>query len=213
MFSLLYSLYIKLSVQIETFLCGWMATIMRMKRPDKEDEDEKKKFSKKSLYLMNMSNGLSYGQSSKSLLANVLNTSDDFGVLKSNKIKSKIVNNRINGFNSHCPNGQPYLKRENSGLSQSIYECSNEVALTANKNDYSTLKRSLNAILKELRCMTQKLKDDEEEEEQSLNWKFAAMVIDRLCMYFFLIATFISTASILFTSSNLYKSSDPDPKF
>jgi nicotinic acetylcholine receptor len=71
----------------------------------------------------------------------------------------------------------------------------------------------LNAILKELRCMTQKLKDDEEEEEQSLNWKFAAMVIDRLCMYFFAIATFISTALILFTSSNLYKSSDPDPKF
>ena len=184
-----------------------------MKRPDKEDEDVKKKFSKKALYPMNMPNGLSYGQSSKSLLANVLNTVDDFGVLKGNKIKSKAVNNRNNGFYSDCPNGQPYLKRENSGLSQSIYECSNEVSLGANKNDFSTLKRSLNAILKELRCMTQKLKDDEEEEEQSLNWKFAAMVIDRLCMYFFLIATFISTASILFTSSNLYKSSDPDPKF
>ncbi len=188
-----------------------MATILRMKRPSKDD-NEKKKPSKKALYPSNSANDLNE-LSSKSLLANVLDINDDFGVLKNNKIKSKILNDQINSIYSQYPNGQPYLRRENSGLSQSTYEYSTEGAFTNSKNDISSLRRSLNAILKELRCMTQKLKDDEEEEEQSLNWKFAAMVIDRLCMYFFAIATFISTALILFTSSNLYKSSDPDPKF
>ena len=188
-----------------------MATIMRMKRPSK-DEGEKKKTSKKHLYPTNSSNDLNE-LSSKSLLANVLDINDDFGVLKNNKIKSKILNDQINNIYSQYPTNQPYLRRENSGLSQSTYDYSVEGAFSNSKNDISSLRRSLNAILKELRCMTQKLKDDEEEEEQSLNWKFAAMVIDRLCMYFFAFATFVSTALILFTSSNLYKSSDPHPKF
>ena len=64
------------------------------------------------------------------------------------------------------PNGKIYLRRENSTFSQSALENTVE----ENKNDISSLRRNLNAILKELRCMTRKLKDDEEEEEESLNW-------------------------------------------
>ena len=58
------------------------------------------------------------------------------------------------------------MRRENSTFSQSALENTVE----ENKNDISSLRRNLNAILKELRCMTRKLKDDEEEEEESLNW-------------------------------------------
>jgi hypothetical protein len=145
-----------------------MATILRMKRPNK-DEGTKKKSSKKALYPANSANDLNE-LSSKSLLANVLDINDDFGVLKNNKLKSKILNDQINNIYSQYPNGQPYLRRENSGLSQSTYEYSGDGAFSSNKNEISSLRRSLNAILKELRCMTQKLKDDEEEEEQSLNW-------------------------------------------
>ena len=145
-----------------------MATILRMKRQNK-DEGTKKKPSKKALYPANSANDLNE-LSSKSLLANVLDINDDFGVLKNNKLKSKILNDQINNIYSQYPNGQPYLRRENSGLSQSTYEYSGDGAFSSNKNEISSLRRSLNAILKELRCMTQKLKDDEEEEEQSLNW-------------------------------------------
>ena len=142
-----------------------MACILGMKRPDKDDED-KKKISKKVLYPAISSSDLNE-LSSKSLLANVLNTNDSFGVLKNNKIKSKILNDKINSIYSQYTNGLPYLRRENSGLSQSTYDYSGD---GGSKNDISVLKRSLNLILKELRCMTQKLKDDEEEEEQELNW-------------------------------------------
>jgi hypothetical protein len=97
-----------------------------------------------------------------------------------------------------------YLKNE--------YDNSSNM-LTSNKNEFFVLKYNLESILNELRSMTQRLKDGDEEEEQSLNWKFAAMVIDKCCMYFFALATFISTALILFSSPNLYRSSDPDPIF
>ena len=70
------------------------------------------------------------------------------------------------------------------------------------------LSKDLNFILQELRCITQKIKKDEYEEEKSLDWKFAAMVIDRLCMVLFYLATFISTCLILLTSKNFFKSSD-----
>ena len=45
-----------------------------------------------------------------------------------------------------------------------------------NKNEFHILKFGLESILKELKCITQKLKDDQDEEESSLDWKFAAMV-------------------------------------
>jgi len=196
--------------KIEKFLCGWMATIMRMKRPSKCDDEMKR--SSKDFYLSNSLSELN-GFSSKSLLANALNINDDFGVIKKSKMKSKVLNNKLNNSYFQFPNIQPYLKRDNYENNQSVYEYSTEGALAASKNDFSSLRRNLNAILKEVRCMTQKLKENEEEEEHSLNWKFAAMVIDRLCMYFFTVATFISTALILFTSNNLYNSSDPHPKY
>ena len=68
----------------------------------------------------------------------------------------------------------------------------------------------MKSILKELRCITNKIKRDEYEEEKSLDWKFAAMVIDRLCMILFYLATFITTCLILLTSKSFYKKSDPD---
>jgi nicotinic acetylcholine receptor, invertebrate len=82
-----------------------------------------------------------------------------------------------------------------------------------NRNEMYLLKFAIESVLKELKSITQKLRDDQLEEEESLDWKFAAMVIDRICMYFFAIATFFSTSIILLTSPNLYRSSDPDPIF
>jgi hypothetical protein len=54
-----------------------------------------------------------------------------------------------------------------------------------NRTEISVLKFGLQSILKELKCITQKLKDDQKEEEQSLDWKFAAMVRFYYLMHFF----------------------------
>ncbi len=77
-------------------------------------------------------------------------------------------------------------------------------------NETTVLSNHMKSILKELRCITHKIKRDEYEEEKSLDWKFAAMVIDRLCMILFYLATFVTTCLILLTSKSFYKRSDPD---
>jgi hypothetical protein len=111
------------------------------------------------------------------------------------------------------------MKRENSGLGPTNYEMvtssTNDASFlgSLSKTEIGSLKRSLGSILKEIRQITQKIKDDEEDESKELNWKFAAMVIDRLCLLIFTICTLTSTISILMTSKNFFMPSDPDPKF
>ena len=200
-------------------ICGYLATILRMQKPNKKPK--KKDYKKEMILSANSTNDLNE-LSSKSLLANVLDINDDFGVINktsyfnkfsNNRSNPKIPNEQMNGLYSPYQNNQAYLRRENSSLSQSVFDNSNDTYSTKDKNDVLSLRKNLNLILKELRVITNKLKDDEEDEQKSLNWKFAAMVIDRLCMFIFAIATFISTVLILFTSNNFFKSSDPDERF
>jgi hypothetical protein len=158
--------------------------------------------------------------SSKSLLANVLDINDNFGVItksshfsRNNKSKSKILNDQLTNYASQHHNYHN-LKRENSSLSQTTFDNTDVyISSGSSKSDVTSLRRNLNLILKELRTITTKIKDDEEDEEKALMWKFAAMVIDRLCMVFFAIATSLSTAVILLTSKNFFMPSDPSPIF
>ena len=71
--------------------------------------------------------------------------------------------------------------------------------------EFNMLKRELKLIAKEIRKITKKLELDENTDSLELDWKFVGMVLDRLCLFTFGIITFISTLTILFTSSNFFK--------
>lgn len=58
----------------------------------------------------------------------------------------------------------------------------------------------LGEILAELRRINAKLEKDEEAKESCNDWKFAAMVIDRLCLFVFTTFTVVSTFAILFSA-------------
>lgn len=111
--------------------------------------------------------------SSKSLLANVIdeNTNeyvidDDFGVIYGkNKVKSSFISSQQTSFDS-----------------------------AIHQDEYIPLKYELNLILLEIRKISNKLKEDEDETQQELEWKFAAMVLDKLCLYVFCILTIICTS-------------------
>ena len=162
---------------------------------------------------MHTSNEMANELSSKSLLANVLDINDDWiGINKKKEqeqqqiaqspqqhIKQKKSNN------SKLNNGS--LMRDNSSVSQSGTD--NSEPINGYMSNKDMLRKCLTAILKELRSITQKLKEDEDDEGKALDWKFAAMVIDRLCMVVFTVATLLSTVLILFTSKNIFKPSDP----
>ena len=73
-------------------------------------------------------------------------------------------------------------------------------------NTYSNsqpLQRELNLILKEIKVITDKIKDDEESASIEADWKFAAMVLDRLCLVFFTVFTIIATLAVLATAPHV----------
>ena len=64
--------------------------------------------------------------------------------------------------------------------------------------------KELRGILKELRFLTDKVKDDDEFQVACGDWKFAAMVIDRMCMIVFTLFTVVSTVAILFSAPSMW---------
>ena len=63
--------------------------------------------------------------------------------------------------------------------------------------------RELSAILKELRVITDKLRADDEEKETSNDWKFAAMVVDRICLILFTLFTIVATIAVLYSAPHI----------
>ena len=116
----------------------------------------------------------------------------------------------------HLRKAKPIMVSDEINLKGQIkddQDSSCDMIESAKLDDFFMLKHKFESILNYLRYFTQLIKEDQLLEEESLDWKFAAMAIDRLCVYIFAFATFISTALILLGSPNLYKSSDPDPIF
>ncbi len=71
--------------------------------------------------------------------------------------------------------------------------------------DLLGLKHDVSTILLEISNISKKLKENDEEGDRSLEWKFAAMVLDKLCLYVFGILTIVSTCGILMSSPNFFK--------
>lgn len=63
--------------------------------------------------------------------------------------------------------------------------------------------RELSLILKELRVITEKIRNDENASETECDWKFAAMVLDRLCLILFTFFTVIATVVLLTTAPHV----------
>jgi len=59
------------------------------------------------------------------------------------------------------------------------------------------------AILNEIRFITRKMKDDNKNAEETNDWKFAAMVVDRLCFWVFSAYLTIATLAIFFCAPHL----------
>ena len=49
----------------------------------------------------------------------------------------------------------------------------------------------------EVKVITDKIKDDEVSDAVKADWKFAAMVLDRLCLFFFSAFTVVATLAVL----------------
>ncbi|KAM9853946.1 neuronal acetylcholine receptor subunit alpha-7-like [Aulostomus maculatus] len=67
---------------------------------------------------------------------------------------------------------------------------------------YSLLEAELNQILEEVRYIARRFRDQDEDEMVCNEWKFAAAVIDRLCLVAFSLFTILCTIGILMSAPN-----------
>lgn len=137
--------------------------------------------------------------SSKSLLANVIDDrtneyvlNDDFGIIGNGRpMRPRMVD-------------IVHRAQREANLAKSMHQASVS-STSSSSSDMLSLKVELSSILKEIRSITRKMASDDEEAEMALEWKFAAMVLDKLCLYLFLILTVGSTVGLLFTNPNFFK--------
>jgi len=68
----------------------------------------------------------------------------------------------------------------------------------------NTIYLELRTIISQLAMITDHIRRQEKHENESQDWKFVAMVIDRLCLILFLIFLAIFTSLIFLSASNFY---------
>lgn len=181
-------------LQIKVVFLYWLPCILRMSRPGVGMCDYPKGSAGSSVG----SGGKPFQdvemkeRSSKSLLANVLDIDDDF----------RHNHHRGAGTPTPLPTAAlfrtVYRQDENNGngggrLHESLV--SNHACLSA---DYE-----LALILKEIRFITDQLRKEDEAADVTRDWKFAAMVVDRLCLIIFTLFTIIATLAVLFSAPHI----------
>jgi len=155
---------------VRTIFLQWIPWILRMARPGE-------KITRKTIMMQNKMKELDLKEkSSKSLLANVLDMDDDF-----------VPSSALPAHNHQQKNG---------GFVRSSGSTEKDESNTA--SSYPTgVPRELSLILKEIKVITDKIRDDEESASIEGDWKFAAMVLDRLCLITFTLFTIIATLAVL----------------
>ena len=106
----------------------------------------------------------------------------------------------------------PLLEHSSKSLLANILHADERSTAYANSlihnNEFDTTnfyRSDLRMILSELKFMTDYVRREEEEDDVSQDWKFSAMVIDRLCLVLFTILTTIFSYLTLFSAPNFFK--------
>uniref|UniRef100_A0A182MZV9 Neurotransmitter-gated ion-channel ligand-binding domain-containing protein n=1 Tax=Anopheles dirus TaxID=7168 RepID=A0A182MZV9_9DIPT len=191
----------EMSEWIRVVFLIWLPFILRMSRPGepyphpcRPTVDEKNK----QLQEVEMRE-----RSSKSLLANVLDIDDDFrcnhrcNTLPHNPTYYRTVY-RQGEDGSVGPIGATDTIGRSAGLGTisagggRLHETVSSHTCLSSSAEYE-----LALILKELRYITDQLRKEDESGEITREWKFAAMVVDRLCLIIFTLFTIIATLAVL----------------
>lgn len=196
--------------QVRTIFLQWLPWILRMARPGE-------KITRKSIMMQNKMKELDLKErSSKSLLANVLDMDDDFR-------PSSTIPHQLHSVNPHMgpsgigpstantptpggSQGAPAFMRVTSGLPPPAPSSEMDGAVTgsgAGPVYPPGVHRELSLILKEIRIITDKIRDDEDTASIENDWKFAAMVLDRVCLITFTLFTIVATIAVLLSAPHI----------
>ena len=160
---------------MRSLICEWLAWILRMKRPGRTLTRE---------FLLRKSKMRELearNPPSMSLLANV---KDVDNVIPINSEYRTQYTSTVNNHSTPTHASQ-FLNNFDDGLK-------------------STVKGELLAILSELRFITHRMKEGNDSQDEINEWKFAAMVIDRLCFWIFTAYLVITTVAIFFNAPHIF---------
>ncbi|XP_071034736.1 neuronal acetylcholine receptor subunit alpha-7-like isoform X8 [Parasteatoda tepidariorum] len=161
---------------VKTIFLTWLPFILRMSRPGK-------KITRKHLFMSSKMKELELKErSSRSLLANVLDMDDDFR--QQNSTSGGGYVHTVSGGRSGGPGG-------GSGDETPLY------------HPCLSTQRELQNILRELRFITRRMREEDENQEVISDWKFAGMVVDRICLFGFTLFTILSTCVTIFRAPHL----------
>lgn len=208
---------------VRSVFLQWIPWMLRMGRPGE-------KITRKTIMMQNKMKELDLKErSSKSLLANVLDMDDDFrpsstlphshihphhpshthppGVAPTPMPGNANANQAGAGGG---PNSQPPgFMRVTSAMWDGTGPGGGAVsdpegATSATPSSFPPgVHRELNLILKEIRVITDKIRDDEDTAAIENDWKFAAMVLDRLCLITFTLFTIVATVAVLLSAPHI----------
>jgi len=207
--------------QVRKGVCKYLAWVLRMKRPGCEVDNDGVRTQKKQRRKIRELELRE--RSSKSLLANVLDLEDDYRMFhggsggagagafspfaEAASGDGRRVDGRAGTGTGNCRRHRPSVRL--CSHSAFVDEGENSVGATDGVPGGSSGVTAtpavflLKSILSELRTVTTKLRQDERFEDECSDWKFAAMVVDRLCLCLFTMFTMISTFAILFSAPHV----------
>ncbi|XP_002057510.3 neuronal acetylcholine receptor subunit alpha-7 [Drosophila virilis] len=181
------------------FLC-WLPWILRMSRPGRplilefpttpcsDTSSERKHQILSDVELKE--------RSSKSLLANVLDIDDDFR-----------HNCRPMTPGGTLPHNPAFYRtvygQGDDGSIGPIGSTRMPDAVTHHTCIKSSTEYELGLILKEIRFITDQLRKEDEDNDIANDWKFAAMVVDRLCLIIFTMFTILATIAVLLSAPHI----------
>jgi len=184
----------------------WIPWALRMGRPGE-------KITRKTIMMQNKMKELDLKErSSKSLLANVLDMDDDFRPSSTLPHSSHIHPHHPSHTHPPQMNNSTGTNGPNAGGGWRAPSAGNLPSLpgmnsSASEREESSFPpgafRELSLILKELRVITDKIRDDEDTAAIENDWKFAAMVLDRLCLLTFTAFTIIATVAVLLAAPHI----------
>ncbi|XP_018327022.1 neuronal acetylcholine receptor subunit alpha-7 [Agrilus planipennis] len=185
----------EMSEWIKVVFLYWLPWLLRMHRPCEDGYDCGMPSNTTTLNsdrkTINLQDVELKERSSKSLLANVLDIDDDFR------------HNHRGGTPTPLPNSAFFRtvyrpNEENGNGGGRLHE-----SLVSNQSCLSGVDYELALILKEIRFITDNMRKEDEQQGITRDWKFAAMVVDRLCLIIFTLFTIIATLAVLFSAPHI----------
>lgn len=192
--------------QVKLMFLVWMPCLLCMSRPNRDEppsngtKADKNKSTASSIHHLP---DLEFrAKSSRSLLANVLDLDDD---LRSSTRSYPGARSQVAPMPEHMVEQQhaSMMMGGGGGVAGGGGGTAAGAASAVAAASCLGPHRELSLILKELRMITDKLRKDEEDEETTNDWKFAAMVVDRMCLYIFTFFTVAATIAVLMSAPHV----------